>query len=107
MTQSITVPPRVNAKTVQRHDYPSRVWRTSYARRSAAERSNARIKDPATIDVNKGWCRQMGAVPMTVLLTCGIVVRNLAGTDASRERETAPAERDALVRRQPARKWAT
>ena len=35
----------------------------SYARRSAAERSNARIKDPATIDVARGWCRVMGAGP--------------------------------------------
>ena len=84
--QSITVPPVVNAKTAQRHDYPSRTWRTSYARRSAAERSNARVKDPATIDVGKGWCRQMGLVPMTVLLACALVVRNLAVEDGFRER---------------------
>ncbi len=85
--QTITVPPGVNAKTAQRHDYPGKAWRASYARRSAAERSNARIKDPATIDVNKGWCRQMGLVPMTVLLACALVVRNLAVTDAFHERE--------------------
>ncbi|MHB1709907.1 MAG: hypothetical protein ACYCV7_00665 [Acidimicrobiales bacterium] len=55
--QSITVPPSVNAKTAQKHDYSSAAHRRSYARRSAAERSNARIKDPATIDVARGWCR--------------------------------------------------
>ncbi|MDA8184317.1 MAG: hypothetical protein M0035_07830 [Actinomycetota bacterium] len=36
MQQTITVPPSVNAKTAQRHDYPSKTWRASYARRSAA-----------------------------------------------------------------------
>jgi len=93
--QTITVAPGVNAKTAQRHDYPSKPWRVSYARRSAAERSNARIKDPATIDVGKGWCRQMGLVPMTVLLTCALVVRNLAVTDAFCEREEKDERRKA------------
>ena len=95
VSQSITVPPGVNAKTAQRHDYPSKAWRVSYARRSGAERSNARIKDPATIDVDKGWCRQMGLVPMTVLLVCALVVRNLAVTDASHEREEDDERRKA------------
>jgi len=95
VTQSITVPPVVNAKTAQRHDYPSRAWRASYARRSAAERSNARIKDPATIDVGKGWCRQMGLVPMTVLLACALVVRNLAVEDGFRERVAEDERRKA------------
>ncbi|MHB1889443.1 MAG: hypothetical protein ACYCUF_01010 [Acidimicrobiales bacterium] len=36
MQQTITVPPSVNAKTAQRHDYPSKTWRASFARRSAA-----------------------------------------------------------------------
>ena len=65
---TVTVPPSVNAKTAQRHDYPAATWRRSYARRSAAERSNARIKDPATIDVARGWCRVMGLTPMTLFL---------------------------------------
>ena len=40
--KTITVPPSVNQKTAQRHDYPGPAWRRSYARRSAAERANAR-----------------------------------------------------------------
>ncbi|MHB1503799.1 MAG: hypothetical protein ACYCTL_02505 [Acidimicrobiales bacterium] len=52
--QPTTVPPRVSAKTAHRHDYPGAAWRPSYARRSAAERSNARINDPASIDVARG-----------------------------------------------------
>lgn len=80
--QTITVPPSVNAKTAQRHDYLSSAWRRSYARRTAVERSNARIKDPATIDVARGWCRVMGLVPMSVFLACALVVRNLAVADA-------------------------
>ncbi len=79
--QTTTVPPSVNAKTAQRHDYPGPVWRPSDARRSAAERSNARINDPASINVARGWCRVMGLAPMTLLLACAIVVRNPAVAD--------------------------
>jgi len=42
--RTITVPPSVNAKTAQKHDYPSRRHRRSYARRAAAERANASVK---------------------------------------------------------------
>jgi len=79
---SLTVPPSVNAKTAQKHDYPSRAHRRSYARRTAVERSNSRVKDPASIDVAKGWCRLMGLVPISLFLTCALVVRNLAVSDA-------------------------
>ena len=79
---SLTVPPSVNAKTAQKHDYPSRAHRRSYARRTAVERSNSRVKDPASIDVAKGWCRLMGLVPIALFLTCALVVRNLAVSDA-------------------------
>ncbi|MGH8979571.1 MAG: hypothetical protein ACRDWE_00915 [Acidimicrobiales bacterium] len=85
--QTITVPPSVNAKTAQKHDYTSKAWRRSFARRTAVERSNARIKDPATIDVARGWCRVMGLAPMSLLLACALVVRNLAVADAFEQRE--------------------
>lgn len=85
--QSVTIPPSVNAKTDQKHDYPSRAHRESYARRSGAERSNSRLKDPATIDIARGWCRQMGLVPLAVFLACAIVVRNLAVLDAFTARQ--------------------
>jgi hypothetical protein len=73
---SITVPPSVNAKTRQKHPYPSRAHRLSYGRRSGAERANSTIKDPASNDVAPGWCRVMGLVPMTLMLSCLMVVRN-------------------------------
>ena len=94
--QTITVPPSVNAKTAQRHDYPGPAWRRSYARRSAAERSNARIKDPATVDVARGWCRVMGLVPMTLFLATAIVVRNLAVIDAFEQRQADNARHRAM-----------
>ena len=84
---TITVPPSVNAKTAQKHDYPGPAWRRSYARRSAVERSNARVKDPATIDIGKGWCRLMGLVGPTLFLAAAIAVRNLAITDAFEARQ--------------------
>ena len=45
--QTITVPADVNAKTRQKHDYPSAAHRRSYARRTGAERGFATAKDPA------------------------------------------------------------
>ena len=53
--QTLTVPPEVNAKTRQKHDYPSAAWRRSYARRTGAERGFATAKDPATNDISRGW----------------------------------------------------
>ncbi len=93
--QSLTVPPQVNAKTAQKHDYPSPAHRRSYARRSAVERSNSRIKDPATIDINAGWCRLMGIARPTVFLALAIAVRNFAVVDAFEERERENARRGA------------
>ncbi|HTQ94902.1 MAG TPA: hypothetical protein VMK84_35955, partial [Streptosporangiaceae bacterium] len=58
--QTLTIPPEVNAKTRQKHDYPSAAWRRSYARRTGAERGFATAKDPATNDISRGWCRLMG-----------------------------------------------
>jgi hypothetical protein len=69
-------PQRPESKTRQKHPYPSQAHRLSYGRRSAAERTNATIKDPASNDVAPGWCRLMGLVPMTLMLGCLIVVRN-------------------------------
>ncbi|MGD1012647.1 MAG: hypothetical protein ABR925_08985 [Acidimicrobiales bacterium] len=93
--QTITVPPSVNAKTAQKHDYPSKAHRRSYARRTAVERSNSRVKDPASIDVAKGWCRLMGLVPISLSLTCALVVRNLAVSDAFCDRATEEQRRKA------------
>ena len=85
LQKTITVPAGVNAKTAQKHDYPSKAHRRSYARRTAVERSNSRVKDPASIDVAKGWCRLMGLVPIALFLVCALVVRNLAVADAFTE----------------------
>ncbi len=79
---TLTVPPSVNAKTRQKHDYPSAAHRLSYSRRTAVERSNSRIKDAATINISKGFCRLTGQVPLMLFLVCAIVVRNLAVIDA-------------------------
>jgi hypothetical protein len=74
--QTITVPPEVNAKAAQKHDYPSAAWRRSYARRTGAERGFATIKDPAASDITRGWCRLMGLAPLLLSITCLLVVRN-------------------------------
>jgi len=74
--QTITAGPEVAAKTRQKHDYPSAEWRRSYARRTAAERLNASIKNPAVNTISHGWIRQTGITPLMLWLTCLIVVRN-------------------------------
>jgi hypothetical protein len=74
--QTITVPAEVNAKTRQKHDYPSAAWRRSYARRTGAERGFATAKDPATNDISRGWCRLMGLAPLMLFITTLLVVRN-------------------------------
>ena len=73
---TITVGPSVNAKTAQKHDYPSPAHRRSYARRSASERTNSTVKDPATTDISRGWCRVLGLTPITLFVVCAFVVRN-------------------------------
>jgi hypothetical protein len=74
--QTITVPPDVNAKTRQKHDYPSAAWRRSYARRTAAERGFATVKDPAGNDTARGWCRLMGLTSLMLFTTALLAVRN-------------------------------
>ncbi len=74
--QTLTVPPEVTAKTAQKHDYPSKAHRRSYARRTGAERSFATAKDPATNTISRGWCRLMGLTPLMLFAVTLLVVRN-------------------------------
>jgi hypothetical protein len=89
---TITVPPEVNAKTAQKHDWPSKAHRVSFSRRTAVERTFSTIKDPATTDVSRGWSKVMGLTPMAILLACALVTRNLRVEDAF-ERHLAEEER--------------
>jgi hypothetical protein len=74
--QTITVPPQICAKTAQKHDYPSKEHRKSYARRTGAERTFSTAKDPATNNIARGWTRLMGLAPLMLWLTCLLAVRN-------------------------------
>jgi hypothetical protein len=86
--QTLTVPPDVNAKTRQKHDYPGPAWRRSYARRSAAERGFATAKDPASTTTARGWCRLMGTTPLMLFTAVLLAARNqriLAAWNARQE----------------------
>jgi hypothetical protein len=74
--QTITVSPDVAAKTRQKHDYPSKEHRRSYARRTGAERTFSTAKDPATNNIARGWTRLTGLTPLTLWLACLLAVRN-------------------------------
>jgi len=84
---TITVPPEINAKTRQKHDYPSAAHRRSYARRTGAERGFATTKDPATTNIARGWCRLMGLTPLLLFTTTLLIIRNQRILDA-RQAET-------------------
>jgi hypothetical protein len=85
--KTITAGPGVAAKTRQKHDYPSAQWRASYARRTAAERFNASIKNPAVNSIDQGWIRLMGLTPLLLWLSCLAVVRNERTLNAFCERQ--------------------
>ena len=93
--QTITVPPEVNAKTRQKHDYPSAAWRRSYARRTGAERGFATAKDPATNDISRGWCRLTGLAPLMLFTTTLLIVRNQRILSAWDTRQAENARRAA------------
>jgi hypothetical protein len=93
--QTLTVPPEVTAKTAQKHDYPSRAHRQSYARRTGAERGFATAKDPATNDISRGWCRLMGLAPLMLFTTTLLIVRNQRTLHAWNTRQQENARRAA------------
>jgi hypothetical protein len=85
--KTITVPPHVNAKTAQKHDYPSRAHRRSYHRRTAAERTFATLTDRATNDLSRGWCRLMGLTPTALFIATALIARNIRIADAHAARQ--------------------
>ena len=93
--RTITVPASVNAKTAQKHDYPSAAHRDSYARRSGAERTYATVKDPATNDLSRGWCRLMGLTAIALFTTTVFIARNLRVADAFAARQAEDQRRAA------------
>ena len=85
----------MNAKTAQKHDYPSAAHRNSYNRRSAAERTFATIKDPATNDLSRGWCRLMGLTAIALFTATILIARNLRIHDAFAARQAENERRAA------------
>ena len=62
------------------------------------------MDDTANVDVAKGWCRIMGLVPIALFLTCALVVRNLAVSDAFIDGEEQTCEYAGLERRRRGRR---
>jgi hypothetical protein len=94
--KTITVPPSVNAKTAQKHDYPSAAHRTSYHRRTAAERTFANIKDPATTTLTRGTYRLTGTTPNALHAATALIARNIRIAEAFTARQTANQRRATL-----------
>lgn len=87
--KTITVPPTITAKTAQKHDYPSAQHRVSYHRRTAAERTNASLKDPASDNLARGFCRLTDLPGIALATTAVIIARNLRTADAFHHRQHA------------------
>jgi hypothetical protein len=93
--KTITVPPQVNAKTAQKHDYPSPQHHLSYNRRSASERTFATTSDRATNDLSRGWCRLMGLTPIALFTATALIARNIRIADAFTARHAEQQRRAA------------
>jgi hypothetical protein len=93
--QTITVPASINAKSAQKHDYPSPAHRRSYARRSGAERSYSTVKDRATNDLSRGWCRLAGLTPIALFTASVFIARNLRIADSFAARKADDQRRAA------------
>jgi hypothetical protein len=93
--KTITVPASVNAKTAQKHDYPSKAHRESYNRRSAAERTYATVKDPTTNNLTRGSCRIMGLTAIALHTATVFIARNLRIADAFAARQAEDRRRAA------------
>jgi len=85
----------VAAKTRQKHDYPSKEHRKSYARRTGAERTFSTAKDPASNNIARGWTRLTGLTPITLWLACLLAARNQRILTAWDARQTDHARRAA------------
>jgi hypothetical protein len=113
--RTITVPPTVNAKTRQKHPYPSAAFVNSYARRTSAERAFSGLADPAGEGIRRGWCRLLGTAKNVLAYALGAIAHNIrivwskersqaAGTPTTGprvrrrlRRGTRPAPSDVLV----------
>jgi hypothetical protein len=93
--QSMTVPVAITAKTAQKHDYPSKAHRISYARRTAVERTFSTAKDRASNDMTRGWCRVMGTTAISLFAATLFVVRNERILDAFEARKAEEQRRQA------------
>jgi hypothetical protein len=94
--KTITVPPSVNAKTAQKHDYPSAEHRRSYNRRTAAERAYATLGDPATNDLSRhGWCRLTSLPKLGLFTAAAAIARNIRINDAFTARQAENERRAA------------
>lgn len=94
--KTITVPPTINTKTTQKHDYPSATHRHSYQRRTAAERTFATTTDRAHTDLTRGWCRLTGLVPIALFTATTLTTRNLRIADAFAARQAENQRRAQL-----------
>ncbi len=105
--RTITVPPTVNAKTRQKHPYPSTAFADSYARRVGAERAFSGLADPAGEGVRRGWCRFMGRTKNLLAYALGAVAHNIRIVWSHERAKTAEERRSSVGPRPKSRRHGT
>jgi len=101
---SITVPPSVNEKTRQKHDYAGPAHRVSYNRRTAAERTFASLADPSIGGIRRGWCRLFGLAKNTIMYALAVAVRNVRIVESFERRRDQEARAAAIAPRRSRRR---
>lgn len=104
---SITVPPQVNAKTRQIHDYAGPEHRRSYNRRTSAERTFASLSDVSTSGIHRGWSRLFGVAKNTLVYALAVVARNLRIVVSFEKKQSEAARRAEQGKRPRRRRYQT
>ncbi|MGA2805847.1 MAG: hypothetical protein ABSF89_15910 [Acidimicrobiales bacterium] len=78
--------------------------RRSYARRTAAERANARLADPAGEGVRRGWCRLFGTAKNTLVYSLAAAVHNLRLLESRERQDQVEARRATQAASRPKRR---
>lgn len=91
--KTISVPVEIDTKRRQKHEYPSKAHRLSYARRTASERTFARFQDPASAGIRRGWSRLFGRAPNALMYALCAVVHNVRLALAAEDRDKDAARR--------------
>ncbi len=75
--KTVTIPGWVTSKLRQRHTWGSDAWIESYARRTHIEGFFGNLRDPSNQNISRGFCRVVGLVKTSLMVTFEVMAANL------------------------------